>query len=114
MPDQPLRRPWRQRLRLSVRGSMILVLILGGWLSWIVNSARIQRDAVGAIRKAGGTIYYDKENSAERPGNRRLLAPEWRVNMIGIDYFDHVAAVDISGEGYDLAPVDGFMKRRVK
>jgi hypothetical protein len=49
------RRRW---LRISLRGLLVLVLIVGGWLGWAVRSARTQREAVAAIRRAGGGITY--------------------------------------------------------
>jgi hypothetical protein len=62
MPDQPLPNSRRQWLRLSVRGLIVLVLIVGGGLGWIahlVRSAQGQRDAVAAVRKVGGFVLYD-------------------------------------------------------
>jgi internalin A len=38
-----------------VRGLILLVLVVGVWLGWIIRSARIQREAVAAIQRAGGT-----------------------------------------------------------
>ena len=55
---------WKSRprwLRLSVRGLMVLTLIIGGGLGWLGRGARIQRNAVAAIQKAGGTVAYDWE-----------------------------------------------------
>jgi hypothetical protein len=52
---------WRPHLRFSVRGLIIVVLIFGGWLGWTVRSARMQREAVAAIREVGGTVHYDWE-----------------------------------------------------
>ena len=41
---------------------MIVVLVLGGGLGWFAHRARqvqIQRDAVIAVRKVGGSVLYD-------------------------------------------------------
>ncbi len=51
----------RRYLRFSVRGLIIVVLLIGGWLGWIVRGARIQREAVAAIIKERGLIEYDWE-----------------------------------------------------
>ena len=58
MTDQakPVSRPWRRFLRFSVRGMIVVVLVIGGWLGWLVRSARIQREAVAAIEEAGGRL----------------------------------------------------------
>ena len=44
MNDQgkPVSRPWRRFLRFSVRGMIVIVLLVGGWLGWM-----------GAIPKCG-------------------------------------------------------------
>ena len=54
MPDQarPVRRPWRRSLRFSVRGLIVLVLVIGAGLGSLVRSARIQREAVAAIKNS--------------------------------------------------------------
>jgi hypothetical protein len=41
---------------------MVLVLLLGGGLGWFAHLARqaqIQRDAVAAVKKFGGSAHYD-------------------------------------------------------
>ncbi len=52
-------RPRRRRLRLSLRGLMVLVLVVGGMLGWKARRASIQRRAVTQIKAAGGTLLYD-------------------------------------------------------
>ena len=94
---QPASRPWRRYLRFSVRGLIVLVLVIGVWLGWIVRSARIQREAVAAIEKAGGIAsYYDWEwtTGGIIPG-RKPWAPRWLVDLIGVDYFGHVTTVAV-------------------
>jgi hypothetical protein len=46
---------WRKFLRFSVRGLIVLVLVIGAALGWFVRGARTQRDAVAAIERAGGS-----------------------------------------------------------
>ena len=59
MPTEPNRRPWWRSLRFSLRGLIVVVLIIGGSLGWVVHRARVQRRAVAAIEKAGGTVEYE-------------------------------------------------------
>ncbi len=54
--------PWGSSLRFSVRGLIVVVLVIGGWMGWMVRCARIQREAVAAIKKAGGGVCYDWES----------------------------------------------------
>lgn len=85
------RRHW---LRIGVRGLIIVVLIVGGWLGWTVRGARVQRDAVRTITKAGGFVQYDWElwRGLTVPG-ARPPAPDWLVKLIGVDYFGNVVGV---------------------
>ncbi len=75
------------RFRLSLRALMVLVLVIGGWLGWVVYRAKVQREAVGAITRAGGTVGYSGDD-----------APRWRqwlVHVIGRDYFETAISVDV-------------------
>ena len=56
MPAESVTRAWRRHLRFSVRGLIIVVLVIGGWLGWIVRSAHIQRDAVATIENSRGHV----------------------------------------------------------
>src|SRR4051794_35194313 len=81
------------RLRMSVRLSMILVLALGSGLGGIVHRARVQRDAVVGIERAGGYVRYDSLRGAQSPiPARKLWAPGWLVERVGLDFFDDVIA----------------------
>ena len=42
-----------------------------------------------AITAAGGGVQYGSESSNE------IWAPAWLVNLVGIDYFDHVDTVSL-------------------
>jgi len=96
-PAERLRR-WRPRIRISVRALMVLVLVLGGGLGGVVHPARVQREAVAAIERAGGQVRYDEKflgpsaaNAARKPGWK-----EWLVDHLGIDYFENVKDVHYS------------------
>ncbi len=105
MPAGPISRPWRRFLRFSVRGLIVLVLVIGAGLGWVVRSARIQREAVAAIRNAGGVVFYDWEwsNGKNIPGGE-LWARGCLVDRIGVDYFGHVTFVRLTpGEADDAA-----------
>jgi internalin A len=118
MPAAPVARPWRRFLRFTVRGLIVFVIVVGAGLGWIVRQAHIQRDAVAAIRKAGGTATYDWEwrdaytaaaikktkgnllydferYFGEKVEGGRPWAPKWLVDVIGADYFGHVAYVGL-------------------
>jgi hypothetical protein len=90
-------RSWRRFLRFGVRGLIVLVLVIGAGLGSIVRQAHIQRDAVAAIKEAGGSVTYDWEfdNGKFLPGGKPW-APSWLVDLIGVDFFDRVTFVNLS------------------
>ena len=85
--------PHRRRRypRFSVRVLIVLVLLVGAWLGWIVRSARIQREAVAAIRRAGGSLAYEWEWDLHHANT--LCPPRWLVDSIGADYLGRVTLV---------------------
>jgi len=102
MPEQPLRKRWWHRFRFRLRALMIAVLILGGGLGWIVHRAQIQKEAVAAIEKAGGSILYDWQYKNGRPfpsGKPRW--PNWLVDRLGVDYFGNAVFVFLPEQGSD-------------
>ena len=91
---KPHSRPWRRFLRFSVRGTIGLILLVGAWLGSLVRSAHIQRDAVAAIERVGGTVHYDWQwKNGTYVGTGQPWAPRWLVDFIGVDYFGHVTYV---------------------
>jgi hypothetical protein len=95
--EQPGHRK-RPRFAISVRMLMILVLAFGCWLGWYARSIRIQRDAVAAIKRAGGSVWYDWELGGDpniiNPNKAR--APKWLLDRVGVDYFANVVGVNLA------------------
>ena len=96
---------WRRCLRLSVRGLVVVVLVIGSLLGWVVHRAHVQRDAVAAVQAAGGNAIYEWEfkDGMFLPVSKhvRPWAPKWLVDLIGVDYFSYVVFVDLSKRGSD-------------
>jgi internalin A len=96
MTDQsnPASRPWRRFLRFSVRGMIVVVLVIGAGMGWLVHQAHVQRDAVAAIVRNRGGVLYDWE---WRDGNwipdGKPRPPPWLVDLFGIDFFGRVTEV---------------------
>jgi internalin A len=101
--DTPKKHRWRNRLRISVGSFLALVLVIGGWLGLIVRSGRIQRDAVAAIRRAGGEVWYEWEYQDGRYYTLEFHCPwpKWLVDHVGVDYLGNVIRVDFRGRGSD-------------
>jgi hypothetical protein len=91
---KPVYRPWRRILRFSIRGLIVLVLLIGSWFGWIVRSARIQRDAIAVLKRVGGVVVYDSGTTTNPiPQITRPWAPKYVLDFLGIDYFAGVSGV---------------------
>ena len=112
--ETPKRRPWWSYARFSMRGLIVLVLVVGGWLGWLVRTAHIQRQAVAAIQQAGGSVIYDWAwKDGERIPNGRPWAPQWLVDWLGADYFGSVICVSDGTSEWsdaDMVPI-GHLSR---
>jgi hypothetical protein len=100
--DTPKAEPKRKRrwFQFSLRTLMIgvtLVAIPCGWFGMKVERARKRHQAVETIRKLGGYVHYDYEMDSS--GFSLLLtpppAPDWLINLLGIDFFADVAMVEL-------------------
>jgi internalin A len=93
MPVVSVACAWRRFVRCSVRGLIVFVLVIGVCLGWLVRSARIQREAVAAITRAGGVRYGSGWTSESYNPGVKPVKPGWLADRIGVDYFAHVTDV---------------------
>ncbi len=102
-PEKPARR--RRRFHISLRGLMLLVLILGGGLGWIIYQAKVQREAVAGIIRHGGIVIYHwqfrSDGQVDPQGEPPV--PKWLIRWLGPDYFGHVVWVTLEWKGGDAA-----------
>ena len=90
------------RFRFSLRMLMAVVVTLGMVLGWIVHRARVQRQAVAAIERAGGRVLYDWQwNDLGSIPNGNPRGPQWLVERLGVDYF-----ADVTGVMFNLSGAD--------
>ncbi len=84
----------RKRIRLTLGGMMLLILCLAVVLGWRVNKARLQREAVAAVKRHGGWVHYAHEmvNGVLTPG-RQPKGPRWLRRLIGDEYFQELETV---------------------
>ena len=74
--DKRIGKAWQRYVRISLRALIVLVLVIGSALGWIINRAKVQRDAVAVIERAGGSVKYHWTGRmrdpipAENPGGR--------------------------------------------
>ena len=100
-PPKSVSRRWWARLRFSIRGQIVGILIVSGCLGWLVNGARTQREAVAAIEKAGGWVRYDWQDEGRNSLARPPWVTEWMVDWLGVDSFGHVTYVILGPGGSD-------------
>jgi hypothetical protein len=97
------------------------VLVTGGGLGWIMYRARVQRDAVAAIYRAGGCAYYDWQLREVTLKDFDVLLPvpkgvpglkKWLGGWFDVDYFCTVRYVVIPGpaDADPLMPVIGQLQ----
>ena len=96
MTAQVVARPWRRYLRISLRGLIVLVLVLGGALGWMVHRAEVQRDAVAAIERFGNVQYHWEWKDGLLIMSRKPRPPKWLIERIGLDYFGTVVAAHLT------------------
>jgi hypothetical protein len=93
--EKPTAARWRSYLRFSLRGLIVLIVLLGGGLGWIVRSARIQRATVLAIEQSGGSVLYDWQHNNGRYFLRSNSPwPRWLLDRLPVDYFHAVTWVN--------------------
>lgn len=98
------RQPWRFRrlFQLSLRSFLILVTLASLWTAYILRQSRQQQEAIAKVRELHGSIYlhWSRDYQVDAAGNivGSPVAPgyPWMRKMLGDDYFDRVAWVDLS------------------
>ena len=100
------------RFRLSVRALMGVVLVLAVGMGCYVRSVATQRDAVAAIRRAGGSVAYDwrwEGNKGTFMYSGKPLAPRWLAKVVPADYIATVISVDLDlpARAGGANPIDG-------
>jgi hypothetical protein len=97
--------------------------VMGAGLGWVVRSARIQREAVQAITRAGGWVKYEWEWTVGNAGRGlptndvpggKPWAPQWLVDLIGVDFFSHATNASLGEKGTDALLVQVGRLRRLQ
>lgn len=90
-------RRWRFQFGVrSLLAFLVAVSVPLGWFAWELQRARRQREAVEAIVKAGGEVFYDHQTEA---ADWNLIpiteptTPRWLRELLGDDFFNEVTVV---------------------
>jgi len=86
---------FRWQFQFTVRSLLVLVVAVAvpcSWLAVEMKKAEKQREAVEAIRTAGGWVEYDYERDAYRRRTQNVEPPEpaWVRRLLGDDMFARV------------------------
>jgi hypothetical protein len=97
---------YRAFTRVSLRTAFLAITALCVLLAWHLGRTRLQKDAVCAIKQAGGSAYYAYQY--DRNGNfitdARPPAPKWTVRVLGVDAISRVTKVcfEDGQDDYDI------------
>jgi len=98
---------------------VVLLSVLLGWCGMEMRQAGRQRQAVEAIRKAGGVVFYDfqLDESGYALPVQEPPAPAWLRELVGDDFFSEATGVGFNypEEASDvvLGRVKGLTKLRL-
>ena len=91
-------RRFRLGLRFSLRTLLAAMTIFCVVLGWRLHRAKLQREAVRAIRDGAGRVHYDYERldflTGDINAEARPWEPAWLLALVGIDFFHD--ATDVS------------------
>jgi len=81
----------------SLRGLMILILVVGGAMGWKARRVSIQRRAVAQIKAAGGGVAYDYQMLpyGEIQFGASPKTPRWVREVVGDELFQEVSVVSL-------------------
>jgi hypothetical protein len=80
---------------------MILVLIVGGVMGWKARRVSLQKRAIAALERLGGSVIYDwdyDDNDFVRKPGASPAGPIWLRKFLGDEYFQEVILVRLPGE----------------
>ncbi len=84
---------------------MILVLVVALPIGWKARRAGVQRRAVAAVARLGGSVVYDWQDRAMKQNPRTMPegpdVPSWVPDEVGNEYFQEVVGVAFPPNGGD-------------
>ena len=65
------------------------------WVGFNLKQAHVQREAVEAVLRMRGEVFYRYSNSPFGAASKKSPAPEWLTKVLGDDFWGDVVRVDI-------------------
>ena len=104
-PETDAARPRLRWYQYRLRTLLLFVLLVNIAMSVVatkMRAARRQRDAVAAIEKSGGSVWYDHEVDESGfsllPGHRPPPWPSWLRKLLGDDFFRTVVTAYVESD----------------
>ena len=101
--SKPASRPWRRYLRFSVRGLIVIVILLGGSLGWITRSVAFSERRWQRLRGRWLRHVSSEPRKAAVTPVEIAWTRQWLMDFVGVDYFDRV---DFVGMDFQATPAD--------
>jgi Leucine-rich repeat (LRR) protein len=112
--QDPSGRAPKRRRRFTLGVSMTLIACLAVPMAWVVNHARIQGNALSAIKRGGGFVMHDFRRSPDgmilNTGTEDT-APSWLRRFVPEHYYRNFNVASLRGPMADdaiLAAIDGL------
>jgi hypothetical protein len=98
----------RRRLsffRFSVRGLLLVILVIDcglGWIARVVRTGQVQGRAVAAIYQAGGWVLYDTDwDQRQATSAWQPRWPRWLIDRVGANFLSNVVFINLHDRGTD-------------
>jgi hypothetical protein len=94
----------KRRLSISLRATLVLVLLVGFGLGWPIARARQQRIAVDTVLALNGVVMYDWQDDIDStPESLGPKVPKWLRRLFGDDLFQRADFVLLESGFSDAA-----------
>ena len=108
---------FRRRFQFCIRSLLVLVVVVAvpcGWLTTELCQANKQHDIVEWLRDAAFYDFEDYCRGTWGHTEEMQTTPKWLRDLLGVDFFANVAAVDFLYSDIDPKLVGGVALERVK
>ncbi len=102
----------RRWYQFSLRSLLVFTLLFAltvGWLGSKIAQKGRERQAVEAIARAGGQVWFDQQRPNNPNGPSEPSGPRWLRSLLGDNFFSEIKEVELSsGDDATLAQLDAL------